>query len=459
MDCKIVVLGAGPGGYQAAIRAAQLGASVTVVEQDELGGTCLNRGCIPTKSMLCSASLVKSVKKAADFGVNIENYSIDYPKISARKDAVVKQLRQGIEYLFKKNRINLVKGTGVLKSPRQISVNTPEGASRIIEAENIILATGSKPALIKGLGYNGTTVVTTNEVLTWKEIPADLIIVGGGVIGCEFATLFATLGCKVTIVETMPSILPMFDQQLAQRLSAVLKKAGVEIKTSSQVVAVEQENNRVKVTLGGGGVVTADKMLLAVGRQPNTGDLGLEEAGVRLGPKGEILIDENMRTSAPGIYAIGDATNKIQLAHAASAQGLAAVHTIMGRPATVNYDAIPSCIYTLPEMAGVGLSQEKAEEQGKQVTVGKFPFLASGKALLSGETDGLVKIIAENGSGRVLGVFIMGPHATELIGEGVLAVSRGVTASELADAIHAHPTLSEAIVEAAEDVQGHSIHQ
>lgn len=458
MSYKIAIIGGGPGGYVAAIRAAQLGARVVVVEQDALGGTCLNRGCIPTKALLAGAALVKGIQGAAAFGIDVKDYRVDYARLAARKDAVVKQLTQGIAYLFKKNKVDHIKGRGFLKGPGRVEVVTAEGTVENIEAENIILATGSEPALITALGYNGSTVVTSNEALAWKDVPAELLIVGGGVIGCEFASLFATLGSKVTIVEMMPTILPMIDSEISRRFSMMLKKAGVEIKTKAQITAVKEEGNRVRATLADGQTIEADKVLISIGRQFNTRDLGLEEAGVAMGPKGEIIVDEYMRTNVPGIYAIGDVTNKIQLAHVASAQGLAAVATIMGRPTKVDYDAVPSCIYTLPEIAGVGLTREAAEERGIKVKVGKFPFQASGKALCSGETEGMVKIIAEAESDRILGVFIMGPHATELIAEGALAVNKGITATELAATIHAHPTLAEAVMEAAEAVHGKSIH-
>ncbi|MBE3573061.1 MAG: dihydrolipoyl dehydrogenase [Moorella humiferrea] len=458
MGYQIAIIGGGPGGYVAAIRAAQLGAKVVVVEQDALGGTCLNRGCIPTKALLAGAALIKGIQGAAAFGIDVTSYRVDYGRLAARKDAVVKQLNQGIAFLFKKNKVDLIKGRGYLKGPGRVAVTTAEGAVEDIEAENIILATGSEPALLTSLGYNGSSVVTSNEALAWTEVPGELLIIGGGVIGCEFASLFATLGSKVTIVEMMPTILPMIDVEISRRFSLLLKKAGVEIKTKAQITEVREEGGRVRATLADGQTIEADKVLISIGRRFNTRDLGLEEAGVELGPKGEVIVDEYMRTNVPGIYAVGDITNKVQLAHVASAQGLAAVATIMGRPTKVNYDAVPSCIYTLPEIAGVGLTKEAAEERGFKVKVGKFPFQASGKALCSGETEGMVKIIAEAESDRILGVFIMGPHATELIAEGALAVNKGITAGELAATIHAHPTLSEAVMEAAEAVHGMSIH-
>ncbi|MDN5348485.1 MAG: dihydrolipoamide dehydrogenase [Clostridia bacterium] len=458
MVYKIAVIGGGPGGYVAAIRAAQLGASVIVIERDSLGGTCLNRGCIPTKALLAGASILKNLKGAEQFGISVEGLKVDYARLAARKDAVVKQLAQGIAFLFKKNKVDFLKGEAKLKSARLIEVATPEGECREVEAENIILATGSEPALIKSLGYNGRTVVTSTEALAWTSVPQSLLIIGGGVIGCEFATLFNILGSRVTIVEAMPTILPMLDGEISRRMQAVLKKAGVEIKTKIQITGVREAGGEVVATLESGEELKAEKVLISIGRRLNTEGLGLDKVGVALGNRGEILVDEYHRTNVAGIYAVGDVTNKAQLAHVASAQGIACVQTILGRPTRVNYDAVPSCIFTQPEIASVGLTKEAAEERGLNVKVGKFPFMASGKALTIGEAEGFVKIVAEAGTDKILGVHIIGPHATELIAEGVLAVSQQIKVSDLAATIHAHPTLAEAMMEAAEAVHGVSVH-
>lgn len=458
MTYKIAIIGAGPGGYVAAIRAAQLGAKVAVIEQSSLGGTCLNRGCIPTKALLAGAALVQGIRRAASFGIEVQGYTVDYSRLAARKDAVVKQLNQGIAFLFKKNKIDLFSGRACLRSARRIAITGDNGQVQEIEAENIILATGSEPALLPSLGYNGQSVVTSTEALEWTALPESLLIIGGGVIGCEFATLFSTLGVKVTIVEAMPTILPMIDGELARRYQMLLKRMGVEIKTDVQVTAVREDGGRVKLTLATGEELSPAKVLISIGRRFNTSGLGLEEIGVALGSRGEILVDDYLRTNIEGVYAVGDVTNKIQLAHVASAQGIAAVQTILGRPTKVNYDAVPSCIFTSPEIASVGLTQEEAEKRGYKVKVGKFSFQASGKAQASGETEGMVKIVADSESDRILGVHIMGAHATELIAEGTLAVSQGIKAQELAACIHAHPTLAEAVMEAAEAVHGMSIH-
>ncbi|MGB9812733.1 MAG: dihydrolipoyl dehydrogenase [Thermovenabulum sp.] len=457
MKYEIAILGAGPGGYVAAIRAAQLGAKVAVIERDALGGTCLNHGCIPTKALLAGASVVETIKRADLFGIKIQGYQVDYKRLVSRKDVVVKQLQQGISYLFKKNKVDLFIGKGYITGPHRIEVTGLNGVQEI-EANNIIIATGSEPAMFPGICYNGRSVVTSTEALAWDSLPESIIVIGGGVIGCEFATLFNTLGVKVTIVELMPSILPMIDSELSRRYQMLLKKACVEIKTQSQVTAVEEEGEQVKVILSSGEILAANKVLVSIGRKFNTKGLGLEKIGVTMGPKGEIVVDDYMRTNVDGVYAIGDITNKIQLAHVASAQGIAAVQTILGNPTKINYDVVPNCIFTSPEIASVGLTQEEAERRGFKVKVGKFFFLASGKAVASGETEGMVKIVADSSNDRVLGVHIMGPHATELIMEGALAVTQGIKVKELAACIHAHPTLSEAILEAAEAVHGLSIH-
>ncbi|MDK2821969.1 MAG: dihydrolipoamide dehydrogenase [Clostridia bacterium] len=452
MSYKVAVIGGGPGGYVAAIRAAQLGAKVAIIEQDVVGGTCLNRGCIPAKALLAGAARLKGIQKADTFGIEVSEYNLDYSRLVSRKDAVVKQLIQGIEYLLKRNKIELIKGKGRLKAKGLIEVNTPEGEKINVEAENIILATGTEPAVIGSFDYNGKNVVTSNEALTWQDVPSELIIIGGGYIGCEFATLFAAFGSKVTILEAMPSILPMVDSELSRRLSRVLKKDGVDIKTRVKVTDVTDEGHKVEVTLSDGKKLTADKVLLAIGRRFNTQGLGLEDVGIALGPKGEIVVDDYFKTNIDGIYAIGDVINKVQLAYVASAQGKAVAETILGKPGKVNFDAVPYTIFTIPEIAGVGLTKEAAEEKGLKVKVGKFDYKANGKALCNGETEGMVKVIADASSDRVLGVFLMGSHATELIGEGVLAVDKGMTTEELANTIHAHPTLSECIKEAAESI-------
>lgn len=459
LSYDLIVVGGGPGGYVAAIRASQLGAKVALIEKDAVGGTCLNRGCIPTKALIASTSVLENIKQAADFGLQVEGYKIDFPKIMERKNAVVKQMLTGVNYLIKKNKIDLVAGTAKVISNNKVEVTKQDGSVESIEGKHLVLATGSEPALIGALGYNGKTVITSDEILNIESVPESLLIIGGGVIGCEFATIFAGLGSKVTIVEAMPSILPMVDTELTRRFALLLKKRGVTVKTKAMIEAVTEGTDGVEARLENGDVLKAEKVLISIGRTFNTKGLGLEEVGVELGPKGEILVNDYLETNVPGIYAIGDVTNKVQLAHVASAQGIVLVDNLFGgKKDKMDYSAVPSCIFTSPEIASVGITQDQAKEQGLAVNIGKFPFMASGKAVCIGETDGMVKFIADKETDKILGVHIFGPHATDLIAEATLAVNMGITSEELAKTIHAHPTLAETLMEAALGVHGKTIH-
>ena len=459
MGYDLVVIGGGPGGYVTAIRAAQLGKKVALVEKDSIGGTCLNRGCIPTKALIASTSVLENIINAAEFGLHVSDYSIDFEKIMARKNAVVKQMLAGVSYLIKKNKIDLFAGAAKILNQREVSITKQDGSVGNIEGNNLVIATGSEPALISALGYNGRTVITSNEILDIKSVPESLLIIGGGVIGCEFATVFAGLGSKVTILEAMPSILPMVDNELTRRFTLILKKRGVAVKTKAMIVSVKEGADGVEAILENGDSYKAEKILISIGRTFNTKDLGLDEVGVELGPKGEILINDYLETNIPGIYAIGDVTNKIQLAHVASAQGIVLVENLYdGKKERMDYSAVPSCIFTSPEIASVGITEEQAKQQGLAINVGKFPFMASGKAVCLGETDGMVKFITDKNSDKILGVHIFGPHATDLIAEATLAINMDITAGQLAKTIHAHPTLAETLMEAAEGVHGKSIH-
>ncbi|MTI80297.1 MAG: dihydrolipoyl dehydrogenase [Firmicutes bacterium] len=458
MAYKVVVIGGGPGGYTAAIRASQLGASVVLVEKEQLGGTCLNWGCIPTKALVGGAETLATVKNAGDFGIEVQDFTVDYSKLVERKDKVVQQLVKGLQFLLnKKHKIEVINGVGKIAAPGKVAVSTSDGNEMELEAENIILATGSSPALIPALGYDGEKVITSNEVLDLKNLPNEMVIIGGGVIGCEFASIFTEYGVKVTIIEALPSILPMVDIDAARQLQSLLKRRGVSIKTKAKVENVQNDGDKVTATLEGGETITADKMLISIGRTFNTDDLGLKEAGVELGDKGEVVVNEHLQTSVPGIYAIGDITNKIQLAHVASAQGLVAVDNIIGKTRSMDYRVVPNCIFTSPEVAGVGLTRQQAGEQGIKVKAGKFPFMASGKAQAMGEANGFVKMLADAETDKILGVHIVGPHASDLISEAALAIQLGATVEQLANTIHAHPTLAEALAEAAEAVHGRAI--
>ncbi|SFG73161.1 dihydrolipoamide dehydrogenase [Desulfotomaculum arcticum] len=458
MTYKIAIIGGGPGGYVAAIRASQLGAKVAVVEKDRLGGTCLNRGCIPTKALVAATETLHNIKKGAEFGIQTGPPAVDFGAMQERKDQVVQRLVKGINFLFKKNKIDLFEGMGKLVTGNEIAVTKKDGSEEKITAENIIVATGSEPAMPSGLGYDGEKVLTSNEALTLREIPRRMLIIGGGVIGCEFAGIFAELGTEITIVELMPAILPGVEPEAAKQLQSYFKRRKIKVKTAARILEVKKNEQEVVAVLEGGEEIACDKLLISVGRSLNTRGLGLAAAGIALGPKGEIVVNSSMQTNIPHIYAIGDITNKVQLAHVASAQGITAVENIMGMNKEMNYDVIPSCIYTAPEIAGVGMTTQQAEAQGLAVKTGKFPFMALGKAAAAGATEGFVKILADAATDRVLGVHIIGPRATDLIAEAALAIKLGATVQQVTETIHAHPTFAEAMLEACEAVHGMSIH-
>ena len=453
----IVIIGGGTGGYVAGIRAAQLGARVALIEKDRLGGVCLNWGCIPTKALLAGVALRKDLEKASEFGISTGDLRIDYAVLAARKDTVVKRFIQGIEFLLKKNKVELIIGRGSLSGPGRVRVELTGNAREEISTKSIILATGSEPALIKALGYNGRNIVTSNEALAWQSIPASLLVIGGGVIGCEFAVLHNAMGVRVTIVESLPDIIMSVDKEIAHRMHTLLQKQGIEILTGANIISISEEKEKIKARLGCGRELEAERALIAIGRRINTDGLGLKEAGVVLGAQGEVVVDDYLKTSLSGVYAIGDITGKIQLAHVASAQGIVAVKNILGKPFPMDYQTVPNCIFTLPEIAGVGLTSQDADAQGQKVKIGKFPFMASSKAVVDGETEGMVKIIADEKSGRILGTHILGRHATDLIAEAALAIKHHLTVRQLAETIHGHPTLSEALAEAAESVDGLAI--
>ncbi|MDO7785777.1 dihydrolipoyl dehydrogenase [Desulforamulus aquiferis] len=458
MQYKIVIIGGGPGGYVAAIRAAQMGAKVALIERERVGGTCLNWGCIPTKALVAGAELLRKIQSAGEFGITIENKEFNLAKLMERKDAVVNKMVTGINYLLKKNKVDLIPGAAKLGETGKVIVELNDGGISELAAENIILATGTKPATIAALGYDGQKVITSNEALILQEVPPELLIVGGGVIGCEFACIFAEMGSRVTIVEAMPTILPFTDRDAARQMQTILKRRGITVKTKAKIERVARTQEGVTAFLEGNEAIYADKVLISIGRTMNVMGLGLEEAGVALGQRGEVIVDEYLKTSVPGVYAIGDITGKVQLAHVASAQGLAAVENIMGQPRKMDYRVIPSCIFTIPEVAGVGLTIQQCEELGLKAKVGKFPFMASGKAAAMGETEGFVKCLADPETDKVLGVHIVGPHATDLISEAALAIKMGATVEQVTQVIHAHPTLAEALLEAAEAVHGRAIH-
>lgn len=457
-DYDIGIIGAGPGGYVAAIRASQLGARVCLIERAKVGGTCLNFGCIPTKTLIGCVSALSSVQAAEDFGINVQGLSFDFQKMMERKDRIVDRLNKGIHQLLKSYEVTLLEGEAKVLAPTQIGL-TPAGGRQPerLSVEKIIIATGSRPARIPAFQIDGQRVITSDEALSLTEVPKRLLIVGGGVIGCEFAIIFNTLGSKVTIVEVLPDILQLQDKQISRQMRLLMKKAGINILTNETIRGVRKGQEEIEVELESDKKLLADKMLISIGRSFNSDNLGLEELGIKTNG-GMIVTDNRMRTSVEGVYAVGDVASRLRLAYIASAEGIVAATNCLGKRKIMKYEAVPTCIFTVPEIAAVGLTEEKAKEEGYDFGVGKFPFSASGKALAMGETDSFLKVIADRDTEAVLGVHIIGPHATDIIHEAALAIRMGATLRELADTVHAHPTLSEVLVEAAEDVRGTSIH-
>lgn len=457
MAYKAVVIGGGPAGYVAAIRIAQLGGQVAVIEKNKLGGTCLNRGCIPTKSLIAAVDKLKAVEDAAEFGIEVSKPDINFVKIQARKDEVVAKLVEGIHFLLNKNKVKLFTGSAKIKAAGVVEVEN-NGEIEELLTENIIIATGSSPALIKSLGYNGTSIMTSEEILSLPEIPKSLLIIGGGVIGSEFAHIYGSLGTKITMLELAPSILNIQDAEIARRMQSIFKKKKYKIVTNAVIKKITEIEGGIRAELENGDTLIAEKALISIGRTLNTQNLGLEEMGIETGSKGEIKVNDQMETNIKGVYAIGDVVMKYQLAHVASAQGIVAAENIMGRKASMDYTAVPSCVFTSPEIAMVGLTEKQAKDNGIPVKIGKFNFMANGKALSMGEGEGFVKIVTNAETDVILGVHIIGPHASDLIAEAALAVKNGLTAGNIAATIHAHPTLAEAMMEASENVHDLSIH-
>lgn len=455
---KLVIIGAGPGGYVAAIRAAQIGESVVVVEKQFVGGTCLNWGCIPTKAMLACTEVLDSIKEAESFGISVGEVKADLAKIVERKNAVSAQLRKGIQQLFKANGIKLINGEGYIKDSGTVGVRTEEGEISI-ETEAIIIATGSEPARLPAFDFDQPSVLTSTEGLELTEIPKKMIIVGSGVVGSEFATVFSSLGTEVVMLELLNRILPTEDERIAQQMKRILSKRGIKIMTETTIDEVtEYKPDSITVKLSNGETLSADKLLVSIGRSLNTKNIGLEDAGIKTGERGEILVNSKMETNVSGIYAIGDAVGGILLAHMASAEGVVAAENAMGMDSEIDYSVVPSCVFTEPEIASVGITPKKAEEEGIEVKTGMFMFGAIGKALAMGKGAGFVQLVTDKTTDKVLGGQIMGPHASDLIHEIALAAKKGLTAEDIGGTIHAHPTLAEAVMEAAEAVHGKAVH-
>jgi len=457
---KIVIIGGGPGGYVAAIRAAQLGCTTTLIEKDNLGGTCLNRGCIPTKVLLQSAETLLMVKEAKPYGIMTGDVTVDFASVMARKSSVVNGLVDGVRSLMAKNRIKVIKGTGQLLDSQKVAIKE---TTEEITADEVIIATGSQSVRLPIKGIDCEGVIGSDEALSLTEVPASLIIIGGGVLGLEFAQIFNSFGAKVTVVEMMPQLLPGQDTEIAQILADIMLKQGIEILTNAQVSEIQSGDkgkNKVLINIGKDGqnmTKEAYKILIAVGRKPYLEGLGITDGRLEM-VKDCIAVNERMETSLSHTYAIGDVVGGMMLAHKAMAEGRCAVESAAGGKGYINYNAIPGVVYTVPGVSSVGMTEQAAKEKYCRVKVGRFPFIGNGKARVLGETAGLIKIITESQYGEILGVHIVGPNATELIAEAVLAIHLEIPIDEFATAIHAHPTLSEAMNEAALGVTGKTVH-
>ncbi len=461
----VVIIGSGPGGYVAAIRAGQLGLKTAIIEKDKkLGGTCLHRGCIPTKALLYTSELYSHVLHAAEFGINVSNPSLDWAQAQKHKQKVVDKGAAGIDFLMKKNKVSVFKGAGKIIGKGKVEVALSEGGKKeTLETKNIIVATGSVVTTLPSIKLDDKRILSSDSILSLEVVPKSLIVLGAGAVGTEFASIFNHVGSQVTLIEYMPNVLPIEDLDVSKALERELKKRKMDVRTGTRFEKVETSAKGVKVTVtnpdGKQEVLEAEYFLSAVGRAPVTKDIGLESVGVPVGPKGHITVDGMMRTSVPGVFAIGDVTPHPALAHCASAQGIVACEFIAGKnPRPVNYDRIPNATYCYPEVASVGLTEKKAKEKGYDVKTGTFPFSAITKAAISNEGIGFVKIISDKKYDEVLGVHLIGPHATELLAEACVALSLEITTEELAKTVHAHPTLSEIMHEAAEATLGHPIH-
>ena len=454
----VVVIGGGPGGYVAAIRLGQLGKDTVLVEKENLGGVCLNIGCIPSKALIRVAKLKNRVEAAKQIGLEVSGVTVDMGKVQAWKESVVGRLVSGVEYLCKNNHVRIIKGDAKFNGPNLIEVKSASG-TETIETKNTVIATGTRPMEIPGFKFNGTTVVTTTEMLSLRQVPKNLVVVGAGVSGLEMATMYAQLGSKVTVIELLEQLLPgvVMDAEIVKIVERAFRKLGIEYHVKSR--AKEYRDGKVFATLEDGKETEfpCDIVLVSVGRRPNSDQLDLDKAGVKT-DHGWVQVNKKLQTNVPGIYAIGDVTGPPLFAHKASKDGVVAAEVIAGMSSEADYRGVAWAIFTDPEIASVGLTEAQAKEKGYDPIVGKFPFTALGRALLSGESEGFVKIVADKESELILGVHIIGPEASDLISEAALAVEMGATLEDIGFTIHPHPTLPEAIMEAAEAAKGKAIH-
>jgi len=458
----VIVVGAGPGGYVCAIRAAQNGLKTAIVDKQWLGGVCLNVGCIPSKALLKNAELAHTLReRAAEFGIAFDNLTLDFAAAVKRSRQVSQRLTRGVGFLMKKNAIDVVMGAARLTGAGQVEVTNEDGSTQQMSAKNIVIATGSTSIAPPAWNVDGQHVLTYLEAILQERLPQSAVIIGAGAIGVEFATVWSSYGTQVTLVEMLPQLLPLEDEETSAELTKAYKKRGIQVLTSHKVESVQHEGEGVKVTVSGpdgSQVLQAEQALVAVGFRPNTAGIGLEEAGVELDAKGNLVVDERMASNVPGVWAIGDVTGKLLLAHVASVQGILCADAMAGKDTQpINYQMVPRATFSQPQVASFGMSEAQAKEAGYELKIGRFPFSASGKALGMAETSGFVKIITDATYGEILGAHLVGPEVSELLPELTLAQKMEMTAHEIAANIHTHPTLAEAIMEAAEGVEGQSI--
>lgn len=462
-DYDVVVIGAGPAGYVAAIRAAQLGLKTAIIDKQWLGGVCLNVGCIPSKSLLKNADVAQTLReRGKEFGFSFDNLKLDYGVAVKRSRQVSDRLTKGVGFLMKKNKVDVYMGSAKVTSPQSITIVDLEGKATQLNSKNIIVATGANPIIPKGWTIDGDHIVTYLEAILQERLPKSAIVIGSGAIGVEFSTIWNSYGVEVTIVEMLPNLVPLEDEEISAELNKAFKKQGIKVLIGHRVESLVAEDGKVIVTVSSEDSskdLEAEQALVAIGFTPNSRNLGLEELGVKISDRGMIEIDERMSTNVPGIWAIGDVTGKLMLAHVGSAQGIICAENIAGvESITLDYEMLPRATYSHPQIASFGLTEQKAKERGYEVKIGRFPFQANGKSLGLGESSGWVKIITEAKYGEILGAHMIGPEVTELLPELTLAQMMEITPAEIARNVHAHPTLSEVLMEAAHSAEGHAIH-